>query len=364
MKSLVLIIEDEQDIRENISQFLNDNNFYTMEASNGREGINLAMRHKPDLIICDIMMPEIDGYGVLAMVQKNQDTSNIPFLFLSAKSSKDDIREGMNLGADDYLTKPFDFQDLLAAVNSRLKKNVINSKAFRQKVEEVKSTIHKTIPHEIRTPILSILGNLDILKKNIDKIDIPNAETMLSDMDIEGNRLLKLFENFILFAELQLLYSNKDELLLLRSKKTSLCKSIITTVANNIAAKYGREADLKLYLNNYEIRIVDYHFEKLIENIIDNAFKFSQEGSKVEIFSSKMNHQFVLTIKDAGRGMTIDQIENLGSYTQFNRSNYEQKGIGMGLSLCKLILDIYDGELEIKSIRSSTSIEISLNLAS
>ena len=114
----ILLIEDNLDVRENTEEILSLANYKVFTAANGKIGVELAHTEKPDLIICDIMMPELDGYGVLHILSKNEDTARIPFIFLTAKTEKSDIRKGMNLGADDYLTKPFDDTDLLNAIET------------------------------------------------------------------------------------------------------------------------------------------------------------------------------------------------------------------------------------------------------
>lgn len=124
------MIEDNQGIRENTSEILLLAGYEVSTAENGKIGVDIAQRHKPDLIICDIMMPELDGYGVLHILNKNPETALIPFIFLTAKTEKTDIRKGMTLGADDYLTKPFDDTDLLNAIETRLRKHQLRSKQY------------------------------------------------------------------------------------------------------------------------------------------------------------------------------------------------------------------------------------------
>lgn len=119
----VLVIEDNHDMRENIAEILELDGYDVLQAGDGKAGVRHAKAHHPDLIICDIMMPELDGYGVLHILSRNPETASIPFMFLTAKADKSDIRKGMNLGADDYLTKPFEDTELLGAVESRLKKH-------------------------------------------------------------------------------------------------------------------------------------------------------------------------------------------------------------------------------------------------
>ncbi len=118
----ILIIEDNEDIRSNTAEILELSNYKVTVAENGKTGVSKALENLPDLVICDIMMPELDGYGVLHALQRNEATKNIPFIFLTAKAERSDMRKAMDLGADDYLTKPFDGTELLNAVGSRLKK--------------------------------------------------------------------------------------------------------------------------------------------------------------------------------------------------------------------------------------------------
>src|SRR6185295_848629 len=129
MKS-VLVIDDNKDIRENTAEILELAGYKTFTAKNGKKGVEAALKEKPDLIICDIMMPDLDGYGVLHILSKKSETAAIPFIFLTAKTEKVDIRKGMNLGADDYLTKPFDDTDLLNAIEARLQKALMQQKLY------------------------------------------------------------------------------------------------------------------------------------------------------------------------------------------------------------------------------------------
>lgn len=126
----ILLIEDNLEVRENTSEILELAGYAVVAAPNGKVGVELAQKEKPDLIICDIMMPELDGYGVLHILSKRPDTAAIPFIFLTAKVEKSDVRRGMNLGADDYLTKPFDDTDLLNAIEARLLKSEIQQKYY------------------------------------------------------------------------------------------------------------------------------------------------------------------------------------------------------------------------------------------
>ena len=121
-KKKILVIEDQEDVRENIAELLDLSNYEPITASNGKEGVKKALEVKPNLILCDIMMPEMDGYEVIYLISKNPEIASIPFIFLTAKSEMSDFRKGMNMGADDYITKPFEEMELLNAIERRLEK--------------------------------------------------------------------------------------------------------------------------------------------------------------------------------------------------------------------------------------------------
>ena len=127
----ILIIEDNDEVRENTAEIIELSNYKVLTAENGKAGVELALAEKPDLIICDIMMPVLDGYGVYHLLGKHTETASIPFIFLTAKSEKTDFRRGMEMGADDYITKPFDGIELLNAIEVRLKKNDLIKQQYK-----------------------------------------------------------------------------------------------------------------------------------------------------------------------------------------------------------------------------------------
>jgi len=143
MSKKVLIIEDNNDIRENVIEILELAGYQVYEASNGKAGVDIATKNLPDIILCDIMMPELDGYGVLYLLNKNPETATIPFIFLTAKAERLDLRKGMEMGADDYLTKPFDDMELLNAIESRLKKKTIQEDFYSKSLDNLSTLVSK-----------------------------------------------------------------------------------------------------------------------------------------------------------------------------------------------------------------------------
>ncbi|MFW0718636.1 response regulator [Pedobacter sp. N23S346] len=144
MDKKVLIIEDHDEIRANLVEILEMACYEVYQAENGKIGVDLAIQHMPDIILCDIMMPELDGYGVLYMLNRHEETNGIPFIFLTAKAEHADLRKGMELGADDYLVKPFDDMELLNAIDIRLRKKAINVLSHQNKTADFKVLVEKT----------------------------------------------------------------------------------------------------------------------------------------------------------------------------------------------------------------------------
>ncbi len=163
----VLVIEDEAPVRENIVDILTYEGFEVIDAANGEQGITLAREQQPAIIVCDIMMPEVSGYDVLQALRKESGTATIPFIFLTARAGRDDMRQGMELGADDYLTKPFQPPELVAAVRARLEKQHIQEQQRRQRISQrlllAQEETRRLIAGELHGEVGALLTGLKML---------------------------------------------------------------------------------------------------------------------------------------------------------------------------------------------------------
>ena len=158
----ILIIEDETAVRSNIAELLQSEGYYVRQAENGEEGYKMALESIPDLIICDILMPGMDGYTVKNKLGSIPDTAAIPFIFLTALSEKEDFRKGMDSGADDYITKPFTRNTLLHVMQTRLEKRKMFERLLSQNIEKMRRS-DQPLPIEMLTPMSVILGYSDLL---------------------------------------------------------------------------------------------------------------------------------------------------------------------------------------------------------
>jgi len=359
----ILVVEDDPRVREIICEILQPKGFELFEAEDGLLGVQRAKEKLPDLIICDIMMPNLDGYGVLEQLQRQSSTREIGFIFLTAKSGKVNYREGIELGADDYLTKPFTMAELLGAVSIRLKKQRRIKQDAEKKVSQLRHNLTLSLPHELLTPLNGIMGNADLLKLECDEITPDGILGMANDIKMSAVRLHRSIQNFLLYAKLEMVSTNPEQADELLQGETPSTQETIQAAARQQAKTSNRSADLNLALHESSLPLADKWLSKMANELINNAFKFSSKGTQVDVTSQHDEDTFLLQVCDRGRGMTAEQIANVAACIQFDRKLYEHQGSGLGLALSRRLVELAGGALEIESVpRKQTTVRLSLPL--
>ena len=327
-----------------------ENEGYTVaEASNGEEGLAAAMNLHPDLILCDIEMPNKDGYAVLQAFRERV-AAPVPFIFLTGRSARADMRKGMNLGADDFLTKPFTADELRQAVATRMKRRESVDEGVEQRMDELRQNISASVPHELRTPLTGILGFADILEEQAAALSPEEILQLARHITESGKRLQSTLEKFWTYAEVSVQSRDPNKKELLRRKIFHGADTFIRVFVGEKAREHEREADVALELApGITARISDSHLARVLEEIVENAFMFSKRGSTVTVKLTMEDEFCRLSVEDHGRGMDRAQIESIGGFMQFNRRYHEQQGLGLGLSIAREIASIYGGELNITS---------------
>lgn len=355
----ILVIEDADPLRNDILEMLSYEGFEVMGAENGLVGVEAARSYHPDLIVCDIMMPELDGYEVLEALRRDGKTAAIPFIFLTAKTDRVDVRHGMRLGADDYLTKPFMAAELLEAIHTRLEKRAALNKLAQAKLQDLSESLITALPHELRTPLNTIMGFSDMLVSEAYRIKPAQIAEWGDHINASAQRLYRLVENYLTYARIETIAVDPAKLSQLRNKQTDPETTIQVQVLHK-AQQYGREADVKLKTaGGCKITIAEQDFAKIVEELVDNAFKFSPPRSPVTVEAWMDGGMYVLQIADAGRGMTQEQIISIGAYMQFERWIYEQQGSGLGMVIASRLVELCGGAFE---ARSSNGLVVTVRL--
>jgi len=353
----ILVIEDDDTILENVIEVLQLSGYEVHGEHDGLRGIDYVHRMHPDLILCDIVMPFMDGYGVLIDLRSDAETMSLPFIFMTAKAERHEMRYGMALGADDYLIKPFNTDQLLTAVNTRLERHTQLAKAQKMQMAELRSSIVHMLPHEFRTPLTAILGYTDIILEAPESWSLEQIISMVERVNHAGWRLFRMVENFQVYAQIALLRSEPDRLIRLRQDFTETPGALIEQWAINKVNQYKRNSDLDLQINEVErVCVAVANLKKIVEELVDNACKFSKEGTPITVSASdytpapKAKSLYGLQVTDQGRGMTAGQIAQVGAYMQFERRLHEQQGSGLGLTVAKELAELYEGRLTIESV--------------
>jgi CheY-like chemotaxis protein len=307
----ILIIEDESIIRENLKELLEIYDYDVIQAEDGEVGLQKVYKDEPDIILCDINMPKLNGFEVLKKLQSDPHTFTIPFLFLTAFSDRDKFREGMSLGADDYITKPYQKDDVLKAIETRLTKTKNISIKNNARIEDLRKSVSMSIPHELRTPLNSILGFSQLLKEYHKDLSEDDMISMFNNIYDSGQRLLRIIDNYSFYTNV--LTSDKNQISSNESEYN--IKNLLEIDISEINEKY-EDIEIISISDNYNTKLKNQFVSKIIYEAIDNACKFSKKDSKVEIIGKLHNNRFYLTFKNE---MLNDQNivkEEIGAFVQ------------------------------------------------
>lgn len=345
----VLVIDDEMAIREVIAATLRKSGYEVFTAVNGAEGLELARKQLPGLIICDVRMVLVDGYEVLSAIRNNPSTASIPFILVTSMVSVERMRQGMELGADDFLPKPFTPSQLLGAVKARLEKHRLLVQEAETKLELLRQHLSTALPHELRTPLNGVLGYADILRKQSSDLDPREVSQMAERIYKNGKRLNRLIENFLIYAQIEIVKMDYQKIEQLRKNRSVDAQKVVDTAARQRAYEAERVGDLTLNLGVGSVAMSSEYFSKTFEELFDNAIRYSKKGSPIIVETEVNGSEFILMIRDHGRGMTAEQLHDIGAYMQFERKVYEQQGTGLGLTVARRLTEIHGGFLKLES---------------
>lgn len=335
----ILVVEDEIDLLENIAELLRTEGYEVLEAKDGENAVRQAWKNKPDLILCDILLPKIDGFTVLSILSKDPQTAIIPFIFLTAMTERADMRRGMTLGADDYITKPFTRTELLQAIEIRFKKRELMERETNRKLAELRASITQSLPQEVLTSLSVILGYSEML---IDEKNSVQTPELAREIYRSGNRLLRLVQNYLALADVQRFKTDHNLRKQLKDSRILSVRELVSEMSAQKASSEGRLDDLQLSMDDSPLMISEAHLLKIVEEILDNALRYSPEGTRIMIIGEKSDSYYLLQVRDSGRGIPADQLKWLNNGPEPGNS-------GLGLVIVNQLLDLYGGQLIIES---------------
>jgi len=328
-------------MRKMTAQALRFEGFDVLEAPDGKSGVATALNSFPDLVVCDVMMPDVDGFGVIHALRANPRTALTPFIFLTAMAANGDLRHGMEVGADDYLTKPFKIEE------------------SERKAEEVSLAVAASVPQEI-------LESLDQITNVTNSIALKYAAqdsevaAMQEVVELGALRLRRIMRRLHLYAQLPQLYANRFELV--GAGSLVAAETVIERVARAVCRSWKRESDLAVASEAAQLPIGEEYLELLVEELVDNACKFSTPGSRIEVRVQSHPEYWSLTVCNKGTGLSADQTARIGAFKQFWSGSARPRGLGLGLALTEGVARLHGAEFVIESDAGSVAATILIPL--
>jgi two-component system, sensor histidine kinase and response regulator len=360
LKAKLLVVEDDPNLLVGLKDILELDHYQVLTAENGKQGLEILHREAempPDLIVSDIMMPQMDGLEFLRKVRQQDHWVKIPFIFLTAKGEKTDIQYGKVLGVDDYLVKPFDAEDLLVAVAAKLDRHRRIRDVQEGEISDLKRNILTILNHEFRTPLTLVVAYADMLK-DYDTENITQHELLefLKGVNSGAERLRRLIENFILLVELEA--GDAERTFEWRKHEIHDLEEIIRSAQRQAGNEESRRRNFHYELHNPLPPIMGDHeyLTVAVRELIDNAIKFSKRDKPIRIGTAQRDSYVCLWVEDEGRGIPASEFDNIWkSFYQIDREIHEDQGTGTGLALVRGIVRLHQGKTELTSMEDKGS---------
>jgi signal transduction histidine kinase len=348
----ILIVEDHATLRTQLIQVLSLSDYDVVGVADGAEGIQIALEHQPDLILCDIMLGAVSGFDVLQAVRHNAATASTPFIIMSAKDDRTSMRQGMALGADDYITKPFTSSELVKAIETRLERQQAITREAERSLDETRQQLMRMVTHELRTPLTSINMVVDIISRQRQVMDTDQLTELLDTLASGSKRLSRLVDQIVLISQLQ---SGMMSASTIREAglQAPLWEIIIAAIGMGRRFAYRNpnvNIDLADRQNDAPVVCNPLALKHALAELITNALNFSPDGGNITISQWASEGAIFVEIIDNGPGIAADQIQRaLSHFEQINRQTQEQQGMGLGLGLANQIVTVHGGSLTLQS---------------
>jgi two-component system sensor histidine kinase/response regulator len=352
----ILVIEDDEQIRTEVMEWLQFEGYEVVGAANGLQGLERAAQHRPDLILCDIIMPEMDGHRVLLEVRSDPDLNRIPFIYLTARADRESMRNGMNLGADDYITKPFTLDEVMGAINSRFERQAASANKMQKELDYMEAELDEMreknlltsqltamYSHDFRTPLAAILSSIELMRTYEDRLSPERRRTHLDRMAGSVNQLLQMLDDMLLSLQIDSGYLKYDPQPL---DVTGLIETVVEelALANNETHNVRFSSAIKRHLQTDPILL-----RRIATNLLSNAMKYSPSGSEIDVTLVEDEGGIELVVQDQGLGIPENEIPHL--FEPFRRisSTKSIKGTGLGLFIVRQATEACGGSIEVES---------------
>ena len=345
----ILVIEDESAFREAVAFALEGAGYTVLQAENGAEGIEQARIQIPDLIVSDVVLDSVDGFEAVVTLRRDPRTAGIPIILMTGKADKEGLVHAIELGADDYLTKPFTIPELLEAISIRFRKQEEQRRLQEGSLTNPKSHLTIGIPGDLRTPLAGILGFSKAISREY--VDMSKSEVIELGRAIQkaARQMLRLSENFSILAQIDVCSGDQSKIDGLRSLRTSDLREAIEPSISDVANHYERAEDLVAVITEGQAACAPEYLSKMAFELADNAFKFSSRGQKVQVSAGISDGTSSLIVTDFGKGITSEVLNAVNAFSTLSSRYRDDHPFGWGLAVVKRLAEIHGGSLSLKS---------------
>ena len=352
-RATILVVEDHVPLRDAIKQVLEAADYAVLTATDGVEGLESMRQSRPDLIVADIMMPRMDGYAYYEAVRSLPEMVSIPFIFLTAKAEKEDVLRGKQMGAEDYIIKPFDPQELLVIIQARLSRAHAIREAAEEEFDQLKREIVNMLSHELRTPLTYIQGYTALALDDIPSLSPDALEEFLTAIKQGADRLTRLVEDSLILVRLDTGQAEQEFRMLVKRHNDldDIIKGIVTKWQDRAATR-NVILEIETAPELPPVQLCRAFFEDSLSRLIDNAIKFTKEKGLPVTISSRVADDWVeVAVQDRGVGVSEDTIPSLfARFRQIDRESLEQQGSGLGLAIAQELIALHGGEIAVDSV--------------
>jgi signal transduction histidine kinase len=345
----ILLVDDEPAVLESISDFLIYHDYVVTPVASGSQALQTMKEQAPDLIISDIIMPDMDGYAFYEAVRRNQDWATIPFIFLTACGHQTEVRRGLVLGVDDYLAKPFEPEELLEVIQVRLKRMQQIRQAAFSEVERVKNRLLNVFSHELRTPLTYIYGYVGFLEEQAETFDDDYFNMAVDGLQKGAERLTRLVEDLMLLVRVD---SGVAATEIERRHLVVNLSQIMDPLLEQLLSK-AEAAQTTLhteYPESFPLDCVPIYIEEALARLGDNAIKFNKSGGNVWIRVQPQGEEILFSVRDDGVGIAAANLDSVFvRFEQIDRETTEQQGLGLGLTISRALVEAHHGKMWIES---------------
>ncbi len=352
-KGLIMVVEDDLNLLEGIQTVLELEHYEVISVENGKQALETlrACMKLPDLIVSDIMMPHMNGLELLREVRKERAWIRIPFIFLTALSEKPDIHRGKMLGVDDYLTKPFDAEDLIIAVDSRLSRHRALNDVHRGAMRDLKKTILTILNHEFRTPLTFVVAYSEMLN-DTENYSLSGEDMMLFLRGVSAGaaRLRRLIENFIHLVEMET--GDAERMYMMRRAPVMNINELFNAAIQSARQTSEFKPNIKIEVTEQLPPFVadSPYLHMALVQLLENAIKFSPNGAPITVGARTYDGYLVLWVEDQGRGIDPAFHKDIWEvFYQHERDIYENQGAGAGLAIVQGIAQLHGGRATVES---------------